>query len=57
MNTITQQLKKFAEEQCGATAIEYALIALFVATATIGAFTAVGVSVATVVTGVAAAFS
>jgi pilus assembly protein Flp/PilA len=50
-------LRKFAADQSGATAIEYALIALLVALPTVAAFTMLGTSVRTAVQSAAAGFN
>ena len=48
-----QNLRKFAADESGVTAIEYGLIASLIAVAAIGAFTAVGSKLTTSMTGIA----
>lgn len=46
------ELKKFAADEAGVTAIEYGLIAALVAVAAVGAFTSLGTKLTSVFTGV-----
>jgi pilus assembly protein Flp/PilA len=48
---------RFFEDECGVTAIEYALVGGLISVACIGAVTAVGNTLLTVYTGIAAALA